>query len=261
MPGTLSGTVNGDIDPFRPYDAGVMLALSQHDGDPTQQPFGSGGVAPPAQSVEPVVDEIDKADPPRVVMRVPGLESYQPSFADKQLVGIVFATPEQLFTGYTVPSIVVRREDSLPDLPRWHSEGALQYRVPSQQSQQATVEVAVGKFLTGPTEVEERRQAWPVDMSYSILVIARWRNDADKILRRVLRVWQPYGRVLVQDSRGEVRSYEAFMEGISPLDEVVDVSGRTVGFTVSLRISGEIDLRDPEVYRTVTSMPVTVVPK
>lgn len=253
----VTGVVNDSF--FRNFDEGVLRTMIEFGFDGTQQGSGPGQI-PATPDARQVIDEIDRADPLRLVVKVEGLQFYQPDLSADKLVSVVFASPEQHFTGYNIPSVVLRREEATPDLARWHSEGAIQYRIPSQQSHDVTVTVG-GQTITGPSQVEELRQAWPYDLIYSILAIARSRHDAGILLRRVLRAWQPYGRVLLRDSRGEVRSYEAFMEGVSPLDEVVDVTGRTVAHSVSLRIAGEIDQREPEIYPTVTETKVTLVPK
>ena len=57
------------------------------------------------------------------------------------------------------------------------------------------------------------------------------------------------------DSIGDVRTYEAFQESISPLDEVSEVVDRVIGFAVTLRVEGELDLLDPETKNTVTALP------
>jgi hypothetical protein len=75
------------------------------------------------------------------------------------------------------------------------------------------------------------------------------------ILRKVLGVYQAYGRVIVKDTLGDYRTYEAFREGISILDELSEVAGRMVGFAVTIRVEAEFDLVDPTTARTVTSLP------
>ena len=254
---------------IKDFDEGVMRTMIQvnrdtvaghHLGFPGPPGFLDSGTLGIPDEFN-AVDEFDRADPKRLFMKVDGLTYYQPDKAPEKLVQVIFSVPEQLFTGYVLPSIVVRREDMTPELSRWHSEGALQYRVPSQQSQTVQVQLTSGgPILTGPTEIEQLKQAWPYDIPYTITAYARSRNDATALLQRILRAYQPYGRVFVRDSKGEVRTYEAFMEGLSPLDEVVDVTGRTVAYQVSLRVQGEMDSRAPEVYKTVIDPRVTASP-
>lgn len=240
---------------IKDFDEGVMRTLLLISGETVagQQPPPRTQAIPEEKVVQ---DPFDNADPRRMVLRVPQLQYYAPDLKADQFVQVVFASPEQLLTGYVIPSVVVRREDVSPDFTRWHSEGALQYRVPSQQSNTVTVTI-LNKSKTGPTEVEQFRQAWPYDIAYTLTAIARSRNDAAKILQRVLKAYQPYGRVFVKDSKGEVRTYEAFMEGFGPMDEVVDVTGRTVAHTINLRISGELDSHDAEVFPTMRDPVVT----
>jgi hypothetical protein len=106
---------------------------------------------------------------------------------------------------------------------------------------------------------EEQQQAVPFDLTYTLQVEARYHahllNQANSLLKYILRVYTPYCRVLVLDSLKDVRSYDAFMEGVSNLDEALDVSERKFGFAVTLRVKAELDLADPEVHRAVTSLP------
>lgn len=170
-------------------------------------------------------------------------------------IPVSFASPEDVFNKYSIPMIFVRRESQDPALERWHP-GSLQYRAPPR----GALPIEVGG-VTGFTVMEETQQAVPFDFSYSVNILARnrgapgIRNQVNRILDYVLRIYQPYCKVFVKDSVGDLRSYDGFMESISNLDEVAGVTDRVVGFAVSLRISGELDLNDPYVQKTVTQAP------
>ncbi len=176
-------------------------------------------------------------------------------------VPIVFAFPEDVFEKYDFPLIVVRRDDIAPAMSRWHP-GTLQYRAPARNAHQVVTSSNPGNpdadDLTGFDSVEELQQAVPYDITYTISIFARNRgsgtNQANGILNAILRRYQPYSCVFVKDSLGDGRTYEAFQESISHLDEVPEVVDRVIGFAVTLRVEAELDLSDPEIKRTVTQL-------
>jgi len=61
--------------------------------------------------------------------------------------------------------------------------------------------------------------------------------------------------VLVTDSIGDVRSYEANLSGVGPLDEASEVGERLIGFSLTLFVSGELDLQTPSYSEAVTREP------
>lgn len=167
-------------------------------------------------------------------------------------VPVVFSHPEDVFAKYDLPIVAIRRDDITPATSRWHP-GLKQYRAPAETGLPATVGSNNGFNL-----MEEREQAAPYDITYTISILARLRgqggigqtNRADAILAYVLKVYQPYCLVKVFDSIGDGRTYEAFQESISHLDEVPEVTDRVIGFAVTLRVEAELDLNDPDVRYT-----------
>ena len=65
----------------------------------------------------------------------------------------------------------------------------------------------------------------------------------------------------MKDSLGDERVYEAIVEAVVPLDEVADPSHRVVGFTVTVRVEGELDLFEPKTYKAVAGFPEIVTTK
>lgn len=172
-------------------------------------------------------------------------------------VPITFAFPEDVFEKWTLPVIVVRRESIDPAPQRWHP-GTIQYRAPARGALPVQSQLSINSAVTsGFDRVEQAEQAFPFDFSYTLNILARNRgapgslNQANRLLDLVIRIYQPYCEVRVVDSVGDVRGYEAFMDGVSALDEVAEVTDRVIGFAVSLRIEGELDLSDPVIRRTV----------
>lgn len=173
-------------------------------------------------------------------------------------VPVSFSYPEDAFNKYTIPLILVNRDDITPAMERWHP-GLHQYRAPGRSAQQVKYKQPDSDTVhEGWDRMEYREQAVPYDLSYTINVIARNRgaagakNHAQRVADFVSRVYQPYCRVLVTDSVGDLRSYEAFQEAYSPIDEVAGVADRVIGFAISIRIVGELDLTDPQTRKTVT---------
>lgn len=175
-------------------------------------------------------------------------------------VPVTFSSPEDVYEKLRYPVIVVRRESFDPAMQRWHP-GALQYRTAGRGALPVQYQATPTALVQdGFDRAEQIDQAAPFDFSYTIDIEARLRgfnSHAARLLDHVIRTYPPYCEVRVRDSIGDIRTYEAFMEGVSPLDQVSDVSDRMIGFSVSLRIEGELDLVDPIVRKTVTSRTTT----
>lgn len=170
-------------------------------------------------------------------------------------IPVTFASPEDVFEKWKIPVLVVRREDFTPAMERWQSMGSRQYRAPAEDA----TPIQVGN-RRGFDKMEESQQAFPFDFNYSLIIQARHRgapgirNQANVLLHHVLRVYPTYCAVRVRDSNGDYRGYDAFSEGASSQDDLFDVADRTISFSVSLRVEGELDLHDPMVYRTVRAL-------
>lgn len=170
-------------------------------------------------------------------------------------IPVTFSNPEDVLEKWSVPCLLIRREGIDPAIERWHP-GLVQYRAPARGALPTQY-----RGVNGYDRVEQTDQAVPFDLTYSVNIMARNRgapgetNQAGRLLDHVLRIYPPYCRVLVTDSIGDKRSYEAFMDGVSDLDEVADITDRMIGFSVSVRVEGELDLNDPYVRKLVTRGP------
>lgn len=177
-------------------------------------------------------------------------------------VAIVFAFPEDVVRDYKVPFIHVRRDEVSAALERWHSEAATQYRAPGDGALPISVKAPGGSTLTGFDRYEELPQAWPYDIVYTVSVKARFRgatsptqrNNLNALFQYVMRVFPPYGKVNVVDSIGDLRTYEAYNEGIANLDGIGEVQDRILGMAITLRVEGELDLKDPFTARAVKAL-------
>jgi hypothetical protein len=191
------------------------------------------------------------------------VEGVDPAAHDPVLPGvpITFAFPEDVFEKYRQPVVVVRRDDISPAMNRWHPT-TIEWRAPTSGAPVQATSVGL-TTVTGPSKVDEKQQAVPFDISYTITILARHRgaigqrNQVNLILRHVLKRYPPYAVLGVLDSLDCLRTYDIFMDGVSHLDEVPDVTERVLGFAVTLRVEGELDLNDPTTFNTVTN-PLTI---
>lgn len=115
-------------------------------------------------------------------------------------------------------------------------------------------------LATGYDSYEQKDQAVPYDLLYTIQIRAPFRNNlraaAMRMLKHSMRHYQPYTRVMIVDDLGDQRGYDAFMETPSGVDTKTDVANRETNFNLTLRVEGELDLNDPVKMRAMTSLPL-----
>jgi len=175
-------------------------------------------------------------------------------------VPVYFAFPDEAIDPKVLPSFVIRRDDIVPAMSRWHP-GNQQYNIPAIGSRSVNVlNPRTGDVMaTGFDTYEEKAQAVPFDILYTVQIRARYRNnlkvEAMQMLRFAMKRFPPYSTVYVRDSQDELRSYTAFMESPSALDTRIDVAGRETNFNLSIRVEAELDLNDPFVRKAMTSLP------
>jgi hypothetical protein len=196
-------------------------------------------------------------------------------------IPITFSHPEDIWARYKQPVIVIRRDDIAPAMNRWHP-GMTTARYPSTGANPLQTSYGNGPdapVLSGYDSYDTKQQAVPFDITYTISILARYRGrgpdlrrnvpegfdgapgsprtQCNSILDYILRIYAPYSQVTVLDSLGDPRLYSTFMEAISHLDEVPEVTERVLGFALTLRVEAELDLKDPETRRAA-SQPLTV---
>lgn len=215
---------------LRSYDEGVMLTLG-------------GKIKQDANGLDYYMVQVPHVEPPPGHWGVP----------------INWSDGEDEWEDYVYPTFVISRDDVAPDLPRWHP-GTMQYKVGATGTQNVTQQITQSVSKSGPLMREQMQQAVPYNLTYTIKCAAGRRGHAtakpnagaaDMLLLHVMRTYQPYCSVWVKDSLNDWRNYAAFQEAVSPIDEVVDMTNRTIGHTVTLRVEAELDLNDPETHRTV----------
>jgi hypothetical protein len=252
------GSAPTGIVGLRNFDEGMVVTLGAevHDLDTGKGPHSNYFLTSEILPVEPA----------------PGLPG----------VPITFSHPEDIWERYRQPVIVIRRDDISPAMNRWHPH-TVDYRAPARGATEVTVIFGEGTLteqrLTGYDRYEEKQQAVPFDITYTISVLDRHRgkgplpprnvptgftgaegsprNQVNRIFDYVLRRYPPYGQIYVTDSLGDRRRYSTFMEAVSHLDEVPEITERVLGFALTVRVEAELDLSDPEVKRAVSS-PLTM---
>ena len=176
---------------------------------------------------------------------------------------VTFSFPEDIYKTEKIPFVLVRRDSIEPAMERWHP-GAVTYSVPvyGDVPMSATLgspPADSSRTLVGPRMREQQEQAVPYDITYTISVISHHRGGVsvrgavNNLFQHVLRYYQPYCTVAVRDSVGALRSYSGFQTGTQVLDELPEVTGRVLGFGVTVRVEAELDQNDSYLVPTVTS--------
>jgi len=175
--------------------------------------------------------------------------------ASEDPIPVIFGNPEAIKERQIYPSFLVIRGDPAPALNRWHSVGQKEYRIPGPN---AVVEYSAEYGVSGYSEYEETVQNWPYDIPYQIQVYARLENEVIPMLKKVLRTYKPYCRIILQDSLEETRTYTAFQQSVNDISELVDIADRVKAYSVELMVEGELTLSDPVVKPSVTDIRHTV---
>lgn len=169
------------------------------------------------------------------------------------LIPVIFQEPEDVYqTGY-IPHIAISRSAVTPAMQRWHPVGKA-YQVPAKVAQTVTAQDG----SQGPSLNELKGYALPFDITYDIHLRARLRLQANRMLKYMGRFIWAYGAIFFTDNEGDERGYEAYLESIDNLDELVEFSDRTLGFTMSVRVEGELDFSDPIVAPTARAFGISV---
>lgn len=188
--------------------------------------------------------EIDGETVQEYALRVAGVTGPD---AYRGMVPIIFQNPEDVYQRASLPHVVISRSGIQPAMNRWQP-GARDYLVPAENTGWVNVN---GEQI--PTIIELKDPAVPFDITYDLHIRARLRAQADLLLRQIgasMGHVLAYSVLYLTDSEGEERSYEAFVESIDNLDEVADVSDRTIGHTISVRVEAELDFQEPILRKT-----------
>lgn len=180
-------------------------------------------------------------------------------------VPIVFSMPEDKNARYKVPMVLLRRDSISPAMQRWNV-GSRQYK---QQGGRGAIAKTVNvgstanpNLKTGFTTIEEKSQAIPYDILYTIRVVSKFRGQTGQtahvnaLIEHVMKRFQPYCEIIVPDSVGDLRGYWGFSDVVGTSDESFEIADRVLGFDISVRVEAELDLDDPRTSKAVTHNPV-----
>ena len=172
------------------------------------------------------------------------------------LIPVIFQEPEDVYqTGY-IPHIAISQSSITPAMNRWHPAGKA-YQVAAKVAQQVTAQDG----SVGPSLNELKGYALPYDITYDLHMRARLRQQANNMLRYMGRFYWAYSNLYFTDNEGDERGYVAYCESIDNLDELVEFSDRTIGFTMSIRVEAELDFTDPFVVPTVRAFGIDLAPR
>jgi hypothetical protein len=172
------------------------------------------------------------------------------------LIPVIFQEPEDVYQESFLPHIAISRSAITPAMQRWHPVGKA-YQVAAKVAQQ----VVAQDGSVGPSLNELKGYALPFDITYDIHMRARLRGQANLMLKYMGRYIWAYGSIYFTDNEGDERGYVAYLDSIDNLDEVVEFSDRTIGFTMSIRVEGELDFSDPIVVPTMRAAGISLAPR
>lgn len=186
------------------------------------------------------------------VLKVDGLATNLEYYAP--YVPVFFTTPEDVFQPYRLPCVVIRRNDLTPAFDRSPYYGY--QRTPAPTAQKVMIPLNDG-MLTGYNKYVSAELPTPFDIAYDVQMYARTQNTAIPLLMRLLQVCRPpFFSVAVFDSVGDKRVYDAGEVSVSNGSELADIADRTISYTISFSIRGELDL----VPQTAENSIVTALP-
>jgi hypothetical protein len=132
------------------------------------------------------------------------------------------------------------------------------YKVPKSGAAQLTATGPGGATKTGYAASVVKPSALPFEITYTLSVLAHRRGltermSANALLNYVMYTYRPYCVVRVFDTIGDERLYFATADAPSPMDEVIDVADRTIGWTISLAVEAELNLSDELELKNILS--------
>lgn len=159
---------------------------------------------------------------------------------------VVYKRPSPTDISFILPEIVISREDFTPTKERLFGVTE-QYRLPAEGATKIAVNGCVGysNYVT-------KDQEDPYDFTYTIEVWSKYRAVAQMLLGMMLVKFpvRGAGKVAVTDSLGCVREYLAFNEGTADLTEVNSMVDRIAGYSLNIRIEGELTAGNVEFCTT-----------
>lgn len=173
-------------------------------------------------------------------------------------VPVYFVVGQPAFTPKIFPAIVIRRVGMDP-APENGSQAYSMMAKRAAGSAEVTVTLPDGTELTGYDAHEVKPAAFPYNITYEISIRARGdsaQQQGNLMWRALSRVVEPRGfAVKVEDSEGDERGYDGIVESVTPNIEVLDLTGRGAGWTLTVIVHGELDHIEPYGVPTLVAVP------
>lgn len=180
-----------------------------------------------------------------------------PEFSGK--VPVYFIVGNVPFVPKLLPAIVIRRTDITKAFENGGQSWGIQYKRRAPGAGTVVVTLPDNTQISGPTHNEILERSLPHNLTYDVQGKARGpsaQRDANALLRFLMRVYPPPGAVVqVKDSVGDTRGYDVISESTAWNTDVLDLTARDIGWTLTLVVHGELDLAEPYSERTVTALP------
>lgn len=169
-------------------------------------------------------------------------------------VPVFFSTPEDVFQPFRYPCVVVRRNDLRAAFDRSPYYGF--QRVPAPDARPVAIAAGNG-VLRGYDKYVSAAIPVPFDIGYDLQIYARTQATGLILLNRILQTCRPpFFSVAIYDSLGDRRLYDAGEVTIASNNELADVADRTIAWTISFDVRGELDLQDQQIEdNIVTTLP------
>lgn len=154
---------------------------------------------------------------------------------------VVFKRPEPTQITAALPMISIIRDQATPAEERLLSP-VVSYRVPCEGAKP----ISAGGCL-GWDSYEQKDKEQPYDFFYTIECWARFRTVAQILLQMMMRRFPMRGEtVVVSDGIGNERVYAVYQQSVTDLTDVSSLVERVPGYSLAVRVEGELTLdREP----------------
>ena len=186
----------------------------------------------------------------RMVYAIPvrNVETNIPQF--QGMVPVYFAQPEDVYSEWKLPCYVIRRNELQPNFARAPWFGWQRAPTTNAKRIYAVNPMDPSDVRPGWTEYVNRRSAYPFDIGYEVNVMARRSAVGLPMLQYALEYcYPPWFSMTCYDNLGERRVYDSGEVAVSSTSELTEISDRTVAWTISFSVRGELDLRGDYEYR------------
>lgn len=251
-------------------------AAAQATGNPTPYPWdqvgGQFGSVPGkvfiddfdlgvVRTLGAFLDDRAPVEEPSFILPVKGLkkDEQRQTYLEQDVVPVTFGHPEAFMSIWKLPGVFIRREGIEPDLTRYTQELEA-FRIPAPNTKMVNG-VVMNIDPEGPAELMQRQRAEAYNFVYVIDMIARYRTDANALLQTILPRYKQHHAILVKDDVGDFNEYTAFLDSIDDLQNVLGVTMKEVGYSLNIRVVGELDLFDNVVRPTATTIESEVILK